>query len=502
MNHTEFNLRLCTYLLTLFVSLAHPGLCEEVQETSTKETWQKITNQGQRIGYAHSTQSSRQIDGQTIVQTDILTMMKISRFGQVLTIRQIQHFEETPDGKLLRFTSTTENPPGTNTTVSGEINGDRLTTRSNTATNNETQELMGVKGIASPVWHDRLIEQGKLKKGETTTILCYEPQLGKVMKVHLTYSEDIETESQKLQRKVLTKQEFEGFPPIAATVFCDEDWTIRKVITPLVNMELETTTAEVALAPIGEIEFDFAVDTMIPVKDLKAPQTAKSIRYRIKIEGINPAEIFKESPCQFIEVVPEENNTILMTVTDRPREGTNNISFDQASRSRSLQATQFLQCDDALIQKLAQEASDSSLPGEIARQLEKFVQNYVTQKNFSTAMATASDVARTRSGDCTEHAVLLTAMLRARKIPSRVVIGFVFSDRHQAFVGHMWSEAWIAEEGWIPLDATTGKGRTGCGYLSISTSNLSDQGSTPAAEFLPMLHLMGQTKIDVDRVIR
>ena len=40
--------------------------------------------------------------------------------------------------------------------------------------------------------------------------------------------------------------------------------------------------------------------------------------------------------------------------------------------------------------------------------------------------ATAAEVARSREGDCTEHAVLLAALARARGIPARVAMGLVY----------------------------------------------------------------------------
>ncbi|MFK7888386.1 MAG: transglutaminase family protein [Gammaproteobacteria bacterium] len=51
----------------------------------------------------------------------------------------------------------------------------------------------------------------------------------------------------------------------------------------------------------------------------------------------------------------------------------------------------------------------------------------------------------TRAGDCTEFAVLLTAVARAKNVPSRAVLGTVLissSTGTQAF-GHAWSELYI-----------------------------------------------------------
>ncbi len=60
-------------------------------------------------------------------------------------------------------------------------------------------------------------------------------------------------------------------------------------------------------------------------------------------------------------------------------------------------------------------------------------------------------------GDCTEHAVMLAAMMRASGIPSRVVIGLTYSDQASAMIGHMWTEAWI-DGHWIPYDSTRRSG--------------------------------------------
>jgi transglutaminase/protease-like cytokinesis protein 3 len=117
-------------------------------------------------------------------------------------------------------------------------------------------------------------------------------------------------------------------------------------------------------------------------------------------------------------------------------------------------------------------------------------------KNFSTGLATASEVAREMQGDCTEHAVLLAAMLRAKEIPSRVVVGLVYSDRHSAFAGHMWTEAFLDGQ-WVPLDATMGRGGIGAAHVKVTDSSLDEDAPTPVAAFIPMMHLLGQMSIEV-----
>lgn len=66
----------------------------------------------------------------------------------------------------------------------------------------------------------------------------------------------------------------------------------------------------------------------------------------------------------------------------------------------------------------------------------------------------ASVVARRRSGDCSEHAVLTTALARLQGIPARVAVGVVLVSDESGFgaFGHAWSE--MLEDGrWTVADA-------------------------------------------------
>ena len=128
--------------------------------------------------------------------------------------------------------------------------------------------------------------------------------------------------------------------------------------------------------------------------------------------------------------------------------------------------------------------------------MEKYVRDKLTKKNFSTAMASAAEVAQRMEGDCTEHAVLLAAMLRAKKVPSRIAAGLVYVDSLNSFGGHMWTEAFLAGE-WIPLDATLGKGGIGPAHLKMADSALDEDAPLPVSTFLPAYQALGKLKIDV-----
>jgi len=152
-----------------------------------------------------------------------------------------------------------------------------------------------------------------------------------------------------------------------------------------------------------------------------------------------------------------------------------------------------IQSDDSKVVELAKEvAADEKDPWKLAVALEKHVRDSMKMADFSQALASAAEVARTRRGDCTEYSVLLAALARARGLPARVVVGLVYVPALDGFGFHMWNEVWIKDR-WIPLDATLGKGGIGGGHLKLADANLADGSPT---NFLPVYQVIGKLRIN------
>jgi hypothetical protein len=111
-----------------------------------------------------------------------------------------------------------------------------------------------------------------------------------------------------------------------------------------------------------------------------------------------------------------------------------------------------------------QEASVRALRDEAQKELgakptmevlARFVEKVISEKNMSRSYDLASVVASRREGDCTEHAVLLTALARAFAIPARVTHGLVLVEveGRLAAMGHAWVE-YHSQGKWLPADAT------------------------------------------------
>lgn len=105
----------------------------------------------------------------------------------------------------------------------------------------------------------------------------------------------------------------------------------------------------------------------------------------------------------------------------------------------------------ALLDEVDRESSAAATP----EALRKFVNEHISDKTYLRAYDIASKVAATGSGDCTEHAFLLAALVRAEGYPARVVVGVLMratDEKVQSF-GHAWT---VVHDGqaWQRFDAT------------------------------------------------
>lgn len=493
------------FLILIFLLPNSPVFSAGPEIESSEQYWQTVWNRNERIGYAQSTRVHRKTSDGQIVVTDTLLFMTLKRFGQTVLLQQRLHVEETIDGYLQSFSSVTTNPPNSQTILTGVVRGDELLLTTQVANKKTSRTLTGMSHVYSPLWPERFIRRQELKHRSPVEFSVFEPQLASRMNVKVEYLGRQQLEGRPASepglREVLIHEMLPGSPAIESRVRCEEDWSIKNVSTPLLNLELRTATESEALEPLGVLPLDFAMDTMVVVKGVTNIDRARQMTFRLTVEGANPSDIFKNTGYQSIQVVDEHSINLTISSAIFGPSPSENRQFHESHPAQQpvaedLNASQYLDSQSPLLLQLGKSASLRTKPLDIALDMEKFVKNYVSDKNFSTAMATATEVAASKAGDCTEHAVLLAALLRTRNIPSRVAIGFVYSPKHQAFVGHMWTEAWLNDT-WFPLDATLGQGGTGCGYITVSTSNLADSGSTPTAEFLPMLHLLGRTRIEL-----
>lgn len=127
---------------------------------------------------------------------------------------------------------------------------------------------------------------------------------------------------------------------------------------------------------------------------------------------------------------------------------------------RHLAATFLVDHDQPVFDELAKQLP----PGTTAEQVREFVTRHFQTIRYGDFW-TASRAATARTGDCSEHAVVVAALARKVGLPARVVVGYVMlPEATPAFaLGHAWTQ--IYEHGrWLHIDATP-IGSQGRAYL-------------------------------------
>ncbi len=341
-----------------------------------------------------------------------------------------------------------------------------------------------------------------MKAGETRTVSTLMPILNQIASVELRA---VKTESTTLLAgardllRIESTTKLPGAQPIEGVLWADDEGNTLKSFSAALDQVSYRTTKEFALrAPSGPT-LDLGNMALVRLSQpLSDPHRAPQITYRVHLDDSDPAKTFISDKSQHVTAIDAHTAEIVVRAV-RP-EADANKATEPASNSPASDGpadddrkpSGYIQSDDPRIIAMAREAAgNDSAPWQTAVALERYVHDKVAEKNYSQTFATAADVAKTLEGDCTEHAVLLAALLRARGIPARLAIGLLYVPTAQAFAFHMWTEVWIDNQ-WIGLDGTLGLGGIGGGHLKLATSSLKD--ASAFSSFLPVAQVLGEAE--------
>ena len=120
-----------------------------------------------------------------------------------------------------------------------------------------------------------------------------------------------------------------------------------------------------------------------------------------------------------------------------------------------LEASFVIDFDEPVVEQLVARYRQSAAADASVASLTQFVDSMLPNKTYARGFDIASRAAARGEGDCTEHAVLLTAASRAVGKPARTVMGaaLVGYEDGLAGYGHAWTEIFVDGQ-WRLADAT------------------------------------------------
>lgn len=242
---------------------------------------------------------------------------------------------------------------------------------------------------------------------------------------------------------------------------------------------------------------DLQLRTMIPVTGSVEWGVDRTIQLSLRI----PPELRGVLQSAEFQRVQEgvDGETRVMLLDPAGKAAAARVRMKPGDILEYLGSSRWIDCANAEVARAAVlAAGNTSDPQVKCERLEEYVRSRMQFSALSTLQQPASAVLKSWRGDCTEHAVLLAALLRAEKIASRVVVGFVFVPRASAFAPHMWVEAFV-EGSWRPLDSTLSPESSAVPRIRVSHSSLAVDSTGCVRVFADLLDFPGRTEISVAR---
>ncbi|MCK4660406.1 MAG: transglutaminase domain-containing protein [Phycisphaerae bacterium] len=468
------------------------------------DEWAVIRMGGQKCGYNH-TVMTRKGD---MVKSSTLEVLRISRAGQSISVTQLMNSEETVDGQPRSFAAEMD-MAFRKVHMQGVVRDGKVVVQLQQFGNQITETLDYPSG-ALMTWGAKRAEHLKgYAAGTKFELSVYVPVLSTshaaILKFKIEGEEEIEVDGHK-RRGIRCVQEMHspGSPmPLHLVTWVDpHKHEMLKMKMDVMGMPMEVVPClrEVALADFDPPEA--FMKTLVSADKPIDRKTARRIKMKLVLEGEGPdlpplPKTGMQTPSKptdrsVVLDVARQDHTALAKAKkyDKP---------DKKALAEFCEPNIYINSGDPAVRKMAdQAAGKAKTPYEIADRLRVYVSEKITDKNLNIGFASASEVCRNMSGDCSEHAVLLAALGRAKGVPSRVVCGLVyvpwFKGADNVFGFHMWTQFYINGQ-WVDFDAAQNESDCNPTHIALTVDSLHDSGLGDLA--FAILPVMARLQIEI-----
>ena len=493
------SLRRCLFAVALAASVLFAPAAR-AQVATGQDEWMAVYLMDKKIGWARA-RSEKTAEGWS---TESELLLELKRIGNPMTVRMLETTVEDDDGKVLRFSFLQE--AGGQMKSTGEVAADGTVTLDQ---NGMKRTFPFPGGALGPHKFEQLaLAKGREvgTSGEATIFSTQAPDkaITATWKIAAREKKDVLGRVVELLRVETTNS---LAPTMPQTMWVDDEGDLLAMETPFPGMgTMAMFRTEEAFAKSASEGAEVFMSTVLePDRVIPEPRKLERALYRLgkregTLDGIYEDEGQKvlaradgKLDLEIVEWVPPAE----FKSFERPWKG------EEAGIAAYLKPTAYCECEDAEVKKLSAEAVGEERNAlAAARLIETYVRDKIKDKNFNVGFASAAEVARSLEGDCTEHGVLSAGIARAAGIPARVVMGLVYMGpgdfpggaKNGIFGYHMWTEAYVGDGRWYPIDAAIGT--YDATHIALAKSDLAS--TNPNLDMvLPMLEVLGQLRIEV-----
>lgn len=468
-----------------------------------RDLWYRMLMQDAPVGWVHTTEKTA--DGK--VTTTSQTKLSIKRGAIDIGIEMTSEFVETLDGTPISASAVTKMGaiPSTTSVVFDTEKKVMLVTSVQGGVESKSEKPLPT-GWLTPAAANRYMKE-HLDAGEKT-IEYSTMDLTNSVAVFKLIRKVGEMEKVNVKGKEVQARRIDVtnsiMPGIVTVEHIDADLTPVRTLAKMGAIPVVTELADASVA--GE-KSDKAPELMVstfvvPDKPIDNARKSMKASYLLSMPAGETLPVPSGGPQDAKPI--DAHNTRVVVDQKNPAP----IEYTREEREKFLASSSSVNLKDEEIQKLSAQALKDAAgsPNDRAEACRRFVYRYINGKSLDTAFATASEVARNRAGDCSEHGVLLTALLRAAGIPARGVVGVIYADafagREKIFGYHMWAQALLTIDGkerWVDFDATLPpQFPRDATHIALGYTDFSDEGSL--ASMSSVAAAMGQLQIKVESV--
>lgn len=488
------------FVIGLIVAAASPAA--EPMASAPDDAWYVLLNGEDRLGYLHTTTEvgSGQITSRQTMK------LAVGRAGATIEISVKSSFVESAAGEPIEARSVL-NMGGTPLTSHAVFNDEGIayTVRQGQGAPSTVNKPLPEAGWLPPAAMERYVAQRLEAGAQEITVRTMDiasgPQVVE-MTMRVEGEEDVEVYGRTVPA-VVWNAEVSMMPGVALREYVGHDGQRIKStveLMPGVSLTVLLADRDLALSPLTPTEM-IANTLVTPDQRIDKPRALRHATYALRsIDGraitlpeVAAQRVVRRGPDQVEVTVDLTADPAAAADLPGAELSAASVMLDHADPDVKRLATRWV----ALARDLDRDGAVSD--AERAEALRAGVHGFIQKKDLSVGFASAGDVARTAQGDCTEHAVLLAAVLRGAGVPARCVSGLVYADQfagHEGVFGyHMWTQAWVDPDGagpraaqWTDFDATLPTVAYDATHITLAVTNLNEgvMGNDMAA-LLPVL---------------
>nr|MBC8315580.1 transglutaminase domain-containing protein [Bacteroidota bacterium] len=446
-------------LLVFIVPKCASAQQEQVGKTGEKTLYYGVEINDVLCGYAKVTSVSEEKDGKTVDKLEGTVFLKLSVLGGGMDLKITYLYFADPLTEQFFFNTTTVQTGDTRMEFATEVLDDTIFFESVSAKETKsfpyTQDII----LESPLTTIHIVND--FIKGDATSkdYKIYDPSRGEIYEKTFTRVGEEDLELAGTTYQCLVVEEMNPALGLKAKQWYDIASGLN-VQTLISNRRIYLANSSV-VKKITTVNMDDILFAKVNTK-ISDIHNIDYMKVRGKIESAGE------------QLTPESLNhlgqTFTGTVTDNVIDGVFEITAgkydgtdaplfppdftNDTDLEKYLKPENLIESDDPILIEKAKVITDGSADSwEAAKRLSKWV-----AENIEGAVpggTSAINTYKTRQGECGSHSRLLAAFCRAVGIPARLAVGCMYSSLYNGSFGqHAWTEVYMGDAGWIPVDAT------------------------------------------------